>query len=138
MSKSKNQACPRIYTRCPACHNDTLTITKTGRLLCTWHVCPNPILIDRIGEPSYVWLGERAGDRKPAPPETQGVKALVSARCSAAATEKERSLLLWMQLLVGLIGYQPEFPHSHKQELAEAMTRYEKALDAVEQQNGGN
>lgn len=39
----------RIYTRCPACHNDTLTINK-GRLLCTWHVCPDPTLIDRIGE----------------------------------------------------------------------------------------
>ena len=57
MKKSKDQACQRIYTRCPACHNDTLIITKTGRLLCTWHVCPNPILIDRIGEPSYVLLG---------------------------------------------------------------------------------
>jgi hypothetical protein len=87
MKKSKDQACPRIYTRCPACHNDTLTITKTGRLLCTWHVCPNPILIDRIGEPSYVWPGERAGDRKPVMPEPQGVKALVSAQCSASPEE---------------------------------------------------
>lgn len=39
----------RIYTRCPACHNDTLIINK-GRLLCTWHVCPDPTLIDRLGE----------------------------------------------------------------------------------------
>lgn len=36
---------PRIYTRCPACFNDTLTIKK-GHLLCTWHACPDPTLID--------------------------------------------------------------------------------------------
>jgi hypothetical protein len=36
---------PRIYTRCPACFNDTLTINK-GHLLCTWLDCPNPALID--------------------------------------------------------------------------------------------
>jgi hypothetical protein len=41
---------PRIYTRCPACFNDTLTINK-GHLLCTWHECPNPTLIDLAGEP---------------------------------------------------------------------------------------
>ena len=40
----------RIFTRCPACHNDTLTIND-GRLLCTWHECPDPTMIDRIGEP---------------------------------------------------------------------------------------
>lgn len=39
----------RIYSRCPACHNDTLTINK-GRLLCTWHECSDPTLIDRLGE----------------------------------------------------------------------------------------
>lgn len=67
--------------------------------------------------------------------EPQEPKALASATCSAARVEKERALLLWMQLLVGLIGYQPGFPLSHKQELADAMARYEKALDAVESQN---
>jgi hypothetical protein len=40
---------PRIYTRCPACHNDTLVINK-GKLLCTWHECPDPTRIDRLGE----------------------------------------------------------------------------------------
>ena len=40
---------PRIYTRCPACHNDTLTINN-GRLLCTWIECRNPTLIDTQGE----------------------------------------------------------------------------------------
>jgi hypothetical protein len=39
----------RIYTKCPACHNDTLTINN-GRLLCTWCACPDPTLIDRLGE----------------------------------------------------------------------------------------
>ena len=43
-------ACPRIYTSCPACHNDTLTVND-GHLLCTWHECPDPTLIDRIGAP---------------------------------------------------------------------------------------
>ena len=45
------RAVPRIYTRCPACHNTTLTIND-GRLLCTWHECPDPTMIDRIGEPN--------------------------------------------------------------------------------------
>lgn len=40
---------PRIYTRCPACHNDTLTINK-GHLLCTWHECPDPVMIDELVE----------------------------------------------------------------------------------------
>ena len=39
----------RIYSRCPACHNDTLMINK-GRLLCTWHKCSDPTLIDRLGD----------------------------------------------------------------------------------------
>lgn len=43
-------AVPRIYTRCPACHNSCLTINN-GHLLCTWLECPDPTLIDRIGEP---------------------------------------------------------------------------------------
>jgi hypothetical protein len=37
----------RIYTRCPACKNDTLRINK-GHLLCTWHACPNPTLIEKL------------------------------------------------------------------------------------------
>jgi hypothetical protein len=39
----------RIYSRCPACHNDTLTINR-GRLLCTWYQCSDPTLIDRLGD----------------------------------------------------------------------------------------
>ena len=39
----------RIYSRCPACHNDTLIINR-GRLLCTWYQCSDPTLIDRLGE----------------------------------------------------------------------------------------
>jgi hypothetical protein len=39
---------PRIYTRCPSCHNDTLTINK-GHLLCTWIECRNPTLIHTMG-----------------------------------------------------------------------------------------
>ena len=37
----------RIYTRCPACQNDTLTIND-GHLLCTWIDCKNPTLIDNL------------------------------------------------------------------------------------------
>lgn len=40
----------RVYSRCRACRNDTLMINE-GRLLCTWHACPDPTLIDRLGEP---------------------------------------------------------------------------------------
>lgn len=43
-----NSNSPRI--RCPACHNDTLTLNK-GRLLCTWIECKDPTLISRICEP---------------------------------------------------------------------------------------
>lgn len=39
---------PRIYTRCPACHNDTLTVNADKHLLCTWIDCPNPTLIHNI------------------------------------------------------------------------------------------
>lgn len=35
----------RIYTRCPACEHDCLTI-KNGHLLCTWHECPDPCAIE--------------------------------------------------------------------------------------------
>lgn len=45
------QAPPRIYTRCPACHNDTLTINR-GHLLCTWHACPDPTRIDPPSVPT--------------------------------------------------------------------------------------
>lgn len=41
----------RIFTRCPACGNDTLTIND-GHLLCTWHTCPDPTLIDRPQQPA--------------------------------------------------------------------------------------
>jgi hypothetical protein len=41
------QAELRIYTRCPSCHNDTLTLNK-GHLLCTWHECKDPTAIDTI------------------------------------------------------------------------------------------
>lgn len=40
---------PRIYTRCPACKMSTLVVNN-GKLLCTWHKCPDPTLIDRIWE----------------------------------------------------------------------------------------
>lgn len=38
----------RIYSKCPACHNDTLTINYDKHLLCTWINCPNPCLIDNV------------------------------------------------------------------------------------------
>lgn len=40
---------PRIYTRCPSCGNDTLTINDDKHLLCTWIECPHPTLIDNVG-----------------------------------------------------------------------------------------
>ena len=74
---------------------------------------------------------------EPAPPETESVKALVSATGSAARVEKERSLLLWMREVVAILAYQIEIPHQHKVDISEALDRYQKALDAVEQQNDG-
>ncbi len=59
MSESKLADCPRIYTRCPACNNDTLTINR-GRLLCTWQECPDPTRIDK------------AIDRQPVPAQNAG------------------------------------------------------------------
>lgn len=43
---------PRIYSRCPACLNDTLTLNK-GRLLCTWFECKNPTVMDWVGQPEW-------------------------------------------------------------------------------------
>lgn len=37
----------RIYTRCPACHHDTICVNGNN-LLCTWHECPDPTLIDNV------------------------------------------------------------------------------------------
>jgi len=44
----------RIYTRCPACKNDTLCINDDKHLLCTWISCPDPTLIDRIGKNPFI------------------------------------------------------------------------------------
>jgi hypothetical protein len=82
MNDTESQVCPRIYTRCPACHNDTLTINK-GQLLCTWHKCKDPTLIDRLGEP------ERAGDRKPATSETEGTKHVGISDLLEVSTQSE-------------------------------------------------
>jgi hypothetical protein len=46
LAESDEYPTPRIYMRCPACKNDTLTINE-GHLLCTWHACPDPTMIDR-------------------------------------------------------------------------------------------
>ena len=81
MEKPEIKACPRIYTRCPSCHNTTLTIGTNGDLLCTWIDCKDPTLIDRIGQYGPCV----AGDRQPVTLETVGVKALASATGSAAA-----------------------------------------------------
>lgn len=40
----------RIYTRCPACGNDTLTINDDRHLLCTWHRCPDPGAIEKTAD----------------------------------------------------------------------------------------
>lgn len=43
---------PRIYSRCPACLNDTLILNK-GKLLCTWFECKNPTVMDWVGQPEW-------------------------------------------------------------------------------------
>lgn len=40
----------RIFTRCPACGNDTLTVDDARHLVCTWLACPDPTLIDRAAD----------------------------------------------------------------------------------------
>lgn len=47
--KLKEARGPRIYTKCPACRKDTLTVNGDKHLLCTWVECPNPTLIDEMG-----------------------------------------------------------------------------------------
>jgi len=86
MNDTEPQACPRIYTRCPACHNDTLTINK-GHLLCTWHECKDPTLLDRTSE--LVRAGDRAHKAGGEPEE---LKALASATCCAAPPELVEAL----------------------------------------------
>lgn len=44
-TRQRLRLAPRIYTKCPACNHDTLTIND-HHLLCTWHECPNPTMID--------------------------------------------------------------------------------------------
>lgn len=44
---SDTDSAPRLYTRCPACLNDTLTVNK-GRLLCTWYECKNPLAVEEL------------------------------------------------------------------------------------------
>jgi len=41
---------PRITTRCPSCHSQTLDIDDGGRLICTWSRCKDPTLIHRDEE----------------------------------------------------------------------------------------
>jgi hypothetical protein len=48
----------RIYTKCPACGNDTLTVNEDKHLLCTWIDCKDPTLIDR-GQPASVGSEEQ-------------------------------------------------------------------------------
>jgi hypothetical protein len=50
---------PRIYTRCPACQNDTLTINDDKHLLCTWIKCPDPTAIDKVNASKATLEAER-------------------------------------------------------------------------------
>lgn len=47
-AESKGLRNPRIYTHCPSCGKDTLTINEDKHLICTWIDCKDPTLIDRI------------------------------------------------------------------------------------------
>jgi len=68
-------------------------------------------------------------------PKLPSVAALTALTGSAARVEKERSLLLWMREVVAILAYQIDIPHQHKVDISEALDRYQKSLDAVEQQN---
>lgn len=67
--KANHEACrsPRIYTRCPSCGNSTLTINKK-HLLCTWHKCPNPTLIDECRSVLEAQADRAVETGKPAAP----------------------------------------------------------------------
>lgn len=54
----------RIYTKCPACGNDTLTVNDDKHLLCTWVSCPDPTLIDRVREENATLVEEMKGWRQ--------------------------------------------------------------------------
>lgn len=89
----------RIYSRCPACHNDTLMINK-GRLLCTWHKCSDPTLIDRLGDHAerppddYTYASKQAtncavcGQRKHTPLRNDEMGGYVCLTCIDRELEK--------------------------------------------------
>ena len=85
MNDTENSACPRIQTRGPCCHNNTLTV-NSGHLLCTWLECKDPTLIDRVSE--LVRAGDRAHKAGGGPEE---LKALASATGSAGRLETPRT-----------------------------------------------
>lgn len=131
---------------CPFCGSEKVEVTFYNKpsVVCQncWAGGPNANELTAYDtkegagmEAAYLW-NKRAGDRQPAMPETVGVKALASATGSAARVEKERSLLLWMREVVAILAYQIDIPHQHKVDISEALDRYQKSLDAVEQQNG--
>ena len=126
---------------CPFCGGENIgTITPSGGsgreilLCCSNADCTVQVWGKDRADAIAKW-NRRAGGRKPAMPETVDVKALASATCSAARVEKERSLLLWMREVVAILAYQIDIPHQHKVDISEALDRYQKSLDAVEQQN---
>lgn len=43
----------KIITRCPSCHNTTLSVNDSGHLFCTWFECKDPTLIHFAGEPGF-------------------------------------------------------------------------------------
>ncbi len=85
---AEREKSPRIYTRCPACHNDTLTINYDKHLLCTFIGCPDPTLIDRISV-------EREKDRaRIAEPESRVWNAISDPQTKAALSLPEDNGLL--------------------------------------------
>ena len=89
--------CPRIYTRCPSCHNDTLTIND-GHLLCTWIDCKDPTLIHRLSDLARAEAAHEKATGKPGE-----IKALASATGSATPVEwwLKRAAELAQQMKVG-------------------------------------
>lgn len=81
----------RIYTRCPACGNDTLTINK-GHLLCTWHECKDPTLIDNLSTNPGQSLLDKPGE-SPTPGYTVEVAAQNRLEQIMELLEEKRKLL---------------------------------------------
>jgi hypothetical protein len=158
--ESKTARSARIYTRCPACSNDTLTINDDKHLLCTWLSCPDPTLIDRIsGIFPFEWealnakLALKESELSTLREELQRVKAeaadfhvVITRDLASARKERDHALLRITKLESQLKASEKDAAQAHhahavtidqlaarEEELRQARERLEIAKQALRQ-----